>query len=303
MVHSSGLPLRFFYQKAGINMQRLFFRTCLYMLSAIFTILAPSKSHATSKEQLLVDRAALAVQSIFVDSAGSTRAGRYLRTARAVMICPSLFRMSLVFGGSGGGCVLLARDAQGSWSDPAFYTLSNASFGFQLGVESSQMMFFIMSDRGLQALLDSQFKFEAGASASFANVGSGIQSGSAGARNTDILALQKSSGLYAGASLGGTKLTSDSSANRAYYGQLVGPESIVISMRVNNSGADPLRRALIQYSKLSGSSSKPVKNTASGRIKSDPDAENPVGDDDFGAAPPRSRSKNDIQVRTLPAKR
>lgn len=281
-------------------MRRMTFRTCLFTMGALCTINLPGKIHAASKQQLLVDRAALAVQSIFVESAGHERAGRYLRSARAVMICPSLFRMSIVFGGSGGGCVLLARDAQGSWSDPAFYTLSNASFGFQLGVESSQMMFFIMSDRGLQALLDSQFKFEAGASASFANLGSGIQSGSAGARNTDILALQKSSGLYAGASLGGTKLTSDSSANRAYYGQLVGPESIVISMRVNNSGADPLRRALMQYSNANASSTKAGRHSSS-----DPDAENPAGSDDIGtnSTTYRGKNKNDIQVQSLPARR
>lgn len=201
---------------------------------------------ATSTQQALVDRATLAVQDIFQGTTPNSRAQRYLAKARAVMVCPSVFRMSIVFGGAGGGCLLLSRDARGSWSDPAFYTLSSASMGLQLGVESSELMFFVMSDRGLQALLDSQFKFSAGASASFANMGSGIESGSAGASNTDILALQKSSGLFAGASLGGSKLTIDSGANRAFYNQPVGPEDIVISMRVNNTGADPLRRVLMQ---------------------------------------------------------
>ncbi|WP_122039018.1 lipid-binding SYLF domain-containing protein [Asaia bogorensis] len=208
---------------------------------------------AASKQQALVDRATLAVQDIFQGTNPNSRAQRYLAKARAVMVCPSVFRMSIVFGGAGGGCLLLSRDARGSWSDPAFYMLSSASMGIQLGVESSELMFFVMSDRGLQALLDSQFKFSAGASASFANMGSGIESGSAGASNTDILALQKSSGLFAGASLGGSKLTIDSSSNRAFYNQPVGPEDIVISMRVNNTGADPLRRVLMQVVQQQGS--------------------------------------------------
>ncbi|RUT26980.1 hypothetical protein C0V97_01760 [Asaia sp. W19] len=208
---------------------------------------------AASKQQALVDRATLAVQDIFQGTNPNSRAQRYLAKARAVMVCPSVFRMSIVFGGAGGGCLLLSRDARGSWSDPAFYTLSSASMGIQLGVESSELMFFVMSDRGLQALLDSQFKFSAGASASFANMGSGIESGSAGASNTDILALQKSSGLFAGASLGGSKLTIDSGSNRAFYNQPVGPEDIVISMRVNNTGADPLRRILMQVVQQQGS--------------------------------------------------
>ncbi|MFC0502757.1 lipid-binding SYLF domain-containing protein [Asaia krungthepensis] len=217
---------------------------------------------AASKQQALVDRATLAVQDIFQGTNPNSRAQRYLAKARAVMVCPSVFRMSIVFGGAGGGCLLLSRDARGSWSDPAFYTLSSASMGIQLGVESSELMFFVMSDRGLQALLDSQFKFSAGASASFANMGSGIESGSAGASNTDILALQKSSGLFAGASLGGSKLTVDSGSNRAFYNQPVGPEDIVISMRVNNTGADPLRRILMQVVQQQGS----VQQTAAAAV-------------------------------------
>lgn len=217
---------------------------------------------AATKQQALIDRATLAVQDIFQGTNPNSRAQRYLAKARAVMVCPSVFRMSIVFGGAGGGCLLLSRDAKGSWSDPAFYTLSSASMGIQLGVESSELMFFVMSDRGLQALLDSQFKFSAGASASFANMGSGIESGSAGATNTDILALQKSSGLFAGASLGGSKLTVDSGSNRTFYNQPVGPEDIVISMRVNNTGADPLRRVLMQVVQQQGAATQGVTGGA-----------------------------------------
>lgn len=238
----------------------------LALTTPVLMAVATPAARAATAQQALVDRATLAVQDIFQGTTPTSRAQRYLAKARAVMVCPSVFRMSIVFGGSGGGCLLLSRDARGSWSDPAFYTLSSASMGLQLGVESSQLMFFVMSDRGLQALLDSQFKFSANASASFANMGSGIESGSAGASNTDILALQKSQGLFAGASLGGSKLTVDSAANRAFYGQPVGPEDIVISMRVNNTGADPLRRVLMQVvqSQATGTPTSLTGNSQSG---------------------------------------
>ncbi|AOX20112.1 lipid-binding SYLF domain-containing protein [Kozakia baliensis] len=227
-------------------------RARLTLASAILlaATTSPIPAFAAQTQQSLVDRATLAVQDLFQDTKPTSRAQRYLARARAVMVCPSVFHMSIAFGGSGGGCVLLSRDARGSWSDPAFYTLSSASLGLQLGVESSELMLFIMSDRGLQALLDSQFKFSAGASASFANMGSGIEDGTAGASNTDIMALQKSQGLFAGASLGGSKLTVNSGANRSYYNQTVGPEDIVITMRVNNPGADPLRSMLMRVAKV-----------------------------------------------------
>lgn len=216
-------------------------------LAAVTLALSASPALAAGeRQQALVDRATLTVQEMFSGALPTSKISRYMAQSRAVMVCPSIFRMSIGFGGAGGGCVLLSRDARGSWSDPAFYTLSSANVGIQLGMQDSQMMFFVMTDRGLQALLDSQFQFGANAAASFATMGSGIESGTAGERNTDIMALQKSKGLFAGAALGGSKLTVNSGANRSYYNQIVGPEDIVVSMRVNNSGADPLRAALTE---------------------------------------------------------
>ncbi|MBS4076456.1 lipid-binding SYLF domain-containing protein [Ameyamaea chiangmaiensis] len=202
----------------------------------------------TAKQQGLVDRATLTINDMFAGATPTSRIQRYLVKARAVMICPSIFRMSIGIGGSGGGCVLLSRDARGSWSDPAFFTVGSGSIGVQLGMQDSEVMFFIMTDHGLQVLLDNQFQMNANASASFATLGSGIESGTTGATNTDIMAIQKSKGLFAGAALGGSKLSVNSGANRNYYGQSVGPEDIVITMRVNNPGADPLRAALMRQS-------------------------------------------------------
>lgn len=238
------------------------FTSCSLALGVAATLLCtPLSAKAADSGQTLVDKAALTVQDMFVGATATSNVAVNLAKARAVMVCPSIFRMSIVFGGAGGGCVLLARDARGSWSDPAFYTLSTASFGIQLGVESSSAMFFVMTDRGLQALLDSQFQFGANAGVSFATLSSSVERGNAGARNTDILVAQKAQGLFAGAALGGTKLTVNSDINRKYYSQTVGPEEIVVTMRVNNPGADPLRSVLMRYSKLSGSTATPSRSS------------------------------------------
>nr|WP_294915412.1 lipid-binding SYLF domain-containing protein [uncultured Neokomagataea sp.] len=219
----------------------------LLLTTAPLAITACSSTTQTTatEQQLTIDRATLAVQDLFSGTTPQSRSQQLLSQAKAVMVCPSVLNMSFGIGGSGGRCVLLTRDARGSWSDPAFYRLSTGSLGIQVGIQSSEMMFFVMSQHGIQALLDSQFKFDASASASFATIGTGAEASTAGARNTDIYAAQKNQGLYAGAALGGSKLTVDSGANRAYYNQTVGPEDIVITMRVNNTAADPLRRALM----------------------------------------------------------
>lgn len=204
-------------------------------------------SNRQEQQQHLVDRATLAAQDVLDWRANGNEAQRFLSRAKGVVICPSIFRMAFIFGGSGGGCVLLARDGSGSWSAPAFYSMGSGSFGAQAGVQDAELMMFIMTRKGLTAIMDSHFKFGANASVTLATLGAGMEGATTTALRADIVAVEKSSGLFAGISLQGSVLSADSVGNRAYYGQSVGVEDIAVTMRVNNPGADPLRAVLIRY--------------------------------------------------------
>ncbi|TLU73347.1 lipid-binding SYLF domain-containing protein [Lichenicoccus roseus] len=204
-------------------------------------------TEAQEQQQRLVDRATLTAQDILDWRANGDQARRFLARSRGVLICPSIFRMSFIFGGSGGGCTLLARDGSGSWSAPAFYSMGSGSFGLQAGIQDAELMLFIMSRRGLTAIMDSQFKFGANAGITLATLGAGMEGDTSAAFNADIVVIEKSKGLFAGISLQGSILSFDSIGNRAYYGQPVGPQDIAVAMRVNNPGADPLRAVLMRY--------------------------------------------------------
>ena len=204
-------------------------------------------SDRAEQQQRLVDRATLAAQDVLDWRENGDQAQRFLARAKGVMICPSIFRMSFLIGGSGGGCVLLARDGSGSWSDPAFYSMGSGSVGFQAGVQDAELMMFIMTQRGLTAVMDSQFKVGANASITLATLGAGMEGATTAALRADIIAVEKSSGLFAGISLQGSIMSFDSVGNRAYYGQPVGVQDITVAMRVNNPGADPLRAVLMRY--------------------------------------------------------
>jgi len=208
---------------------------------------AIAQSQRQQQQQELVDRATLAAQDVLAWRQNGGQAQKFLRNARGVMICPSIFRMSFLFGGSGGGCVLLARDARGSWSAPAFYSMGSGSFGLQAGIQDAELVMFIMTRKGLTAIMDSQFKFGADASIAFATLGAGMEGSTTAALRADIVAVEKAKGLFAGISLQGSMLSSDSAGDRAYYNEPVGAEDILVAMRVNNPGADPLRAALMRY--------------------------------------------------------
>ena len=197
-------------------------------------------------EQTLVDRAALTVSEIMSQKV-SQDPQTMLRRAKAAMICPRVFKAGFFIGGEGGSCVLLARSGNGTWSYPTFYDIGSGSFGFQFGVQDSQLMLLIMTDRGLNAVMDSQVRLGGNASIAVASVGAGVQGATTAAVGADILAFAEARGLFGGVSLDGGVMSARSDENQAYYGQPLVARQIVLQMQGVNPGADPLREVLTRY--------------------------------------------------------
>lgn len=221
-------------------------RRILFATAALAAFIgAPVAARAQSAPQELVDRATLSVQEMMAINHGGNL-GDLLPQARAVMICPRVFRAGFILGGAGGGCVLLARGGDGSWSDPAFYGLSSGSIGFQAGIQDSETIMVILTNRGLNAILDSQFKLGADASITLLTVGAGIEGATTAAVGADIVAFSRSRGLFGGFSIAGSLLDNRTAWNQDYYGRPLAARQIVIDMQANNPGADPLRAILMR---------------------------------------------------------
>ena len=197
-------------------------------------------------QQTLVDRATLTVQEMMTQTV-SRDPRDLLRRARAVMVCPRIFKAGFFFGGEGGNCVLLARAGNGTWSYPAFYTIGSGSFGFQFGIEDNQLLMLIMTRHGLNAVLDSQIKLGANAGIAVATLGAGVQGSTTAAVGADIVVFAYSRGLFGGISLDGSIMSTRTDWNVSYYGQPFAARQIVISMQGVNHGADPLREVLTRY--------------------------------------------------------
>ena len=220
-----------------------------FLVLAILALGLPIGACAGSSptdQQTLVDRATLTVQEM-LSGDDSSDARSLLRRAKGVMVCPQIFKAGFFIGGSGGGCIMAGRGEQG-WSNPAFYGLASGSFGFQFGVQDAQVIFIVLTDKGLQALLDSQFKFGADASVAVASVGAGIAGSTTAALRADIVAYSTTRGLFAGVSLDGSLISTRSDWNAAYYGQPMAAQQLVIAHQGNNPGAAPLREMLGRFS-------------------------------------------------------
>jgi len=203
-------------------------------------------AHAQGPEQTMVDRSTLAVEDLMTQRV-SEDPRIMLGRARAVIVCPRVFKAGFIFGGAGGNCVLLSRAGNGTWSYPAFYGIGSGSFGFQIGIQDSELVMMILTERGLNAVLDSQFKLGADVSVAVASLGGGVGGSTTAAVGADIVAFAMNRGLFAGVALDGSIMSLHSDWNRAYYGQPYSAREIVEQMAAANPGADPLRSVLTRY--------------------------------------------------------
>jgi lipid-binding SYLF domain-containing protein len=218
----------------------------LVVLALVVPLVACADTSQESAAQRLVDRSTLTVETIMTSPNSADVTGT-LKRARAVMICPEVFKAGFIVGGSGGGCVLVGRAAGGSWSAPAFYTIGSGSLGLQAGIEDASVLMMIMNDKALNAVINSQFKIGADASIAVATVGATIGGATTAAMNADIVTFAQNRGLFAGVSLDGALLSSDYAGDQAYYGGKADARQIVIGMQANNPGANPLRSVLARY--------------------------------------------------------
>jgi lipid-binding SYLF domain-containing protein len=209
------------------------------LLAATF---AAPMAHAASDQQNLVDRARLTIGDVRKDKAFGD-APELLRRARAVLIVPRLYKGGFFVGGEGGDGVLMARVPQG-WSQPAFYAIGSASFGLQIGLEQSEVVMFIMSQRALEAVLRNQFKIGANAGLAVVSLGSSVGAATTSAAGADIVIWASSSGAYAGISLDGSVIKPRPDWDRDYYGRNVTSRDIIFTRQTNNPGTASLRNTL-----------------------------------------------------------
>jgi lipid-binding SYLF domain-containing protein len=215
------------------------------MLSAglSLSVLGAPPAHAASDQQATVDRAEFVVNDLRHDKEFGT-ARDLLHRARAVMIVPRLYKGGFFVGGEGGSGVLLTHQSGGGWSEPAFYAIGSASFGLQIGLEQSEMVMFVMTQKALEALMQAQFKVGAQAGLAVVTLGSGVEAATTAAAGADIVVWASSSGAYAGVSLNGSIIKPQFDADHDYYGPGVTQKDILFRGTVANPSAGGLVRAL-----------------------------------------------------------
>jgi lipid-binding SYLF domain-containing protein len=166
-----------------------------------------------------------------------------LGSAKCVAVVPTLLKGGFIFGGARGKGMATCRTPDG-WSAPAPFIMTGGSFGFQIGVQGVDLVMLIMNERGMQALLSSQFKLGADASAAGGPVGRHAEAATDWKMRAEVLTYSRARGLFAGVTINGALVRQDEDATREIFGRMVPFKTILTGAVPTPQGGEPFVAAV-----------------------------------------------------------
>jgi lipid-binding SYLF domain-containing protein len=142
-----------------------------------------------------------------------------LAKAHAIAVFPGVVKGAFLIGGTSGDGVVTARRPDGSWGPPSIFRMSGGSFGLQIGAEVMDVVLLVMTPKGLQGLLSSEFTIGADMSAAAGPAGKRGEVSTDLKFSTDLVTYSRTKGLFAGLSFSGASVRAADDWNHALYGR------------------------------------------------------------------------------------
>jgi SH3 domain-containing YSC84-like protein 1 len=216
----------------------------ILFLAIVAVGVKPAVGDDAQDARQLVEKARMTFESFVADPTMGPPLRNLVKKAQGVLVYPQVLRGAFIVGVGGGNGVFLARGQKtDEWSGPAFYTMGQASFGFQAGGDASEVVLVALTDRGVNALLSTSAKLGGDVGVAVGPVGAGAEAATANL-SADIISYSRAKGLYAGVSLEGAVVAPRDTLNAAYYGAGVTPSDILVQRTAKNPQAARLVEAV-----------------------------------------------------------
>lgn len=154
-----------------------------------------------------------------------------LQNAQGVAIIPNMIKAGFVVGGRHGRGVMLVREGD-AWGKPVFVTLTGGSFGWQIGVQATDLVLVFKTRASVERVMRGKGKVTLGADVGIAAgpVGRQAEADTDLQLKSEIYSYSRSRGLFAGLSLEGAALLVDHEGTDIYYRT---PRPAVFDARIN----------------------------------------------------------------------
>jgi lipid-binding SYLF domain-containing protein len=134
-----------------------------------------------------------------------------------IAVIPGTIKAGYILGGRHGSGIMVVRNKEGKWSAPCFVTFTGGSIGFQIGVQSTDIILVFKNRRGLDNIMWGKFTLGADAAIALGPLGRQVELGTDARFEAEIYSYSRSRGLFAGLSFEATALQIDDEANVTFY--------------------------------------------------------------------------------------
>ena len=203
-------------------------KTILAIVSMLAILLVSTANAATREEKRVADAADVVDQLSRIPEKSIPPS--LLSRAYAVAVIPNVVRAAFGLGARRGKGVLVVRQDDDSWSNPAFITLTGGSVGWQIGAESADVILVFKTRKSVDGIANGKLTLGANASVAAGPVGRHTAVATDIEFKAEVYSYSRSRGLFAGVALEGAGVTMDRKANARFYGSTsMTPEKIFVS--------------------------------------------------------------------------
>jgi lipid-binding SYLF domain-containing protein len=140
-----------------------------------------------------------------------------LERAYGIAVIPDLTKIAFFAGGRRGNGVLVYRDKDGRFTNPIFVTLTGGSFGFQWGVQSTDIVLVFTSRKSIEGITAGKFTLGGDASVSAGPVGRESSASTDMTFKSEVYSYSRSRGIFAGINIDGSVMSIDDDENEVFY--------------------------------------------------------------------------------------
>jgi lipid-binding SYLF domain-containing protein len=201
-------------------------RKTLAVALVSFALALSAPSYGASKQEERVANATDVVDQL-LRIPEQTIPPALLSRAYAIAVIPNVVKVGFGIGARRGKGVLVVRQDDNSWSNPAFITLTGGSLGFQIGAQSTDIILVFKTRHGVEGIQNGKLTLGADASIAAGPVGRQVEAATDVQFRAEVYSYSRNRGLFAGVALEGAGVSMDRSSNAAYYGSpSITPEQI-----------------------------------------------------------------------------
>lgn len=206
-------------------MRSILLKTLFVFISLAVAVPAAA---ATREEERVADASDVLDQLLRIPE--KTLPPTLLARAYAVAVVPNVVKVGFGVGARRGKGIIVVRQDDESWSNPAFITLTGGSIGWQIGAQSTDIILVFKTRKGVDGIASGKLTLGADASVAAGPVGRHTGIATDIEFKAEVFSYSRSRGLFAGVALEGAGVTMDRKANAAFYSDAgMTPEKIFAS--------------------------------------------------------------------------